>query len=309
MTRWGAVLAGAALALGGQLPAQAAGGTQPNPSGGLDRIDQRDRPLDKSYSWTQTGAGVRAYVVSPGVSVTHTDFGGRASVGADLVGGPSTSGCTTMGTGVAGLVAGNKYGVAKGANIVSVRAFACNQAPTAAQATAAIKWVTANAVKPAVGVLPYELPADTALDNALRASTQAGISWVVDAGGDASDLGGNACNFSPGRVSEAITVTRLDLTRFSGGKERLAFGAHRGTCVDLAAPDGTTAIGGGSDENPWGIANGGQVGPTAGAAAKILEQTPTATPALVQQELRDTATSGRLAADNVGTPNLILFSN
>ncbi|MFB6721103.1 S8 family serine peptidase [Kribbella sp. NPDC056345] len=294
----------AVVALAGQAPAYAAG-SQLNPSGALDRIDQRDRPLDKSYSWNSSGANVRVYVVSDGVSTTHTDFGGRATQGADLVGGTP---CTVIGTGVAGLVAGNKYGAAKQAQIVSVRTFRCNAQPTADRAIAGINWVTQNAVKPAVAVLPFAVAADPALDAAVAQSIQSGVTWVVSAGNNGTDFGADACNYSPARVPGAITATQLDLTNTGNPKEQLGAGQNRGKCVDLAAPSGTTAVGGGSDENPWGI-HGGHVGLTAGAAAKLLEQNPTASPATIQQQLNDNATTGRLGTDSLGTPNRILFTN
>ena len=37
--------------------------TQPNATWGLDRIDQRARPLSTTYSYTTTGAGVNAYII------------------------------------------------------------------------------------------------------------------------------------------------------------------------------------------------------------------------------------------------------
>ena len=56
--------------------------TQSPATWGLDRIDQRDLPLNNSYVYTQTGAGVTAYIIDTGLRVTHNEFGGRASIGA-----------------------------------------------------------------------------------------------------------------------------------------------------------------------------------------------------------------------------------
>ena len=94
--------------------------TQTNPPWGLDRIGQRDLPLNQTYSYTTTGAGVNAYIIDTGIRRTHTQFGGRAFVGFDAIGdGQNTNDCNGHGTHVAGTVGGSTYGVAK-----AVRLFA-----------------------------------------------------------------------------------------------------------------------------------------------------------------------------------------
>ena len=53
---------------------------------GLDRIDQRDLPLNNTYTYNQTGAGVNAYIIDTGMRATHQEFSGRVGNGADFVG-------------------------------------------------------------------------------------------------------------------------------------------------------------------------------------------------------------------------------
>ena len=126
-------------------------GTQTNPpSWGLDRIDQRNRPLNQSYTYPNTAPNVRAYIIDTGIRTTHQDFGGRATSGFDAVDGGAADDCNGHGTHVAGTVGGGAYGVAKGVRLVAVRVLNCAGEGTDAQVIGGIDWVTANAVKPAV---------------------------------------------------------------------------------------------------------------------------------------------------------------
>ena len=53
--------------------------TQTGATWGLDRIDQRDRPLDGNYTYESAAQGVHVYIIDTGVRPTHTEFGGRVS--------------------------------------------------------------------------------------------------------------------------------------------------------------------------------------------------------------------------------------
>ncbi|MET0645984.1 MAG: S8 family serine peptidase, partial [Pyrinomonadaceae bacterium] len=88
--------------------------TQTGATWGLDRIDQRARPLSGTYTYNWTGSGVRAYIIDTGIRTAHTQFGGRATVSFDAVGdGRNGQDCNGHGTHVAGTVGGSTYGVAK----------------------------------------------------------------------------------------------------------------------------------------------------------------------------------------------------
>jgi subtilisin family serine protease len=102
-------------------------GTQPNPpSWGLDRVDQRDLPVDRSYTYPEGASDVTAYVVDTGVRLGHRDFGGRAVSGYDFIDDDSdASDCQGHGTHVAGTVGGTAHGVAKDVRLVSVRVLNC----------------------------------------------------------------------------------------------------------------------------------------------------------------------------------------
>src|SRR4051812_41293308 len=118
--------------------------TQSNPpSWGLDRIGQRDLPLNQTYSYTATGAGVNAYIIDTGIRITHTTFGGRASVAFDAVAdGRNGIDCNGHGTHVSGTVGGSSFGVAKSVRLFAVRVLDCNGSGTNSGVIAGVDWVT-----------------------------------------------------------------------------------------------------------------------------------------------------------------------
>ena len=105
----------------------------PVPSWGLDRIDQRNLPLNNSYTYPNTASNVHAYIIDTGIRFTHNDFGGRASSGFDAIDGGSADDCHGHGTHVAGTVGGSSFGVAKGVQLVAVRVLNCSGCGTTAQ--------------------------------------------------------------------------------------------------------------------------------------------------------------------------------
>ena len=75
---------------------------------GLDRVDQRDLPLNNTYTYNQTGQGVHAYVIDTGVRASHQEFTGRMGNGYTAVSdGNGTNDCNGHGTHVAGTTGGS----------------------------------------------------------------------------------------------------------------------------------------------------------------------------------------------------------
>src|SRR5262245_14910117 len=72
--------------------------TQTGATLGLDRVDQRDLPLNSTYVYNQTGTGVTAYIIDTGIRKTHAEFGGRAVDGTDSVDGLPADDCHGHGT-------------------------------------------------------------------------------------------------------------------------------------------------------------------------------------------------------------------
>ncbi|MFG3299760.1 S8 family serine peptidase, partial [Micromonospora chersina] len=280
-------------------------GTQTNPpSWGLDRIDQRNLPLNSSYTYPNTAGNVRAYIIDTGVLFGHNDFGGRAVSGFDAVDGGSADDCNGHGTHVAGTVGGSSYGVAKGVQIVGVRVLNCQGSGTNAQVVSGIDWVTANAVKPAVANMSLGGSANSSIDTAVTNSINSGITYAVAAGnGDILGNRQNACNYSPARVASAITVGATQ------NNDAAASFSNYGTCVDILAPGvnitsawytGSTAtntISGTSMASPH----------VAGAAALVLSANPSWTPQQVRDSLVNDATPNVVTNVGTGTPNRLLY--
>lgn len=270
---------------------------------GLDRIDQRALPLDNRYTYGSAGAGVHAYVIDTGIRTTHTDFGGRATVGTDVVeDGRNGQDCDGHGTHVAGIIGGTRYGVAKSVSLVAVRTLDCEGNGSLEQVLAAVDWVTRHhAAGPAVANLSLELsgPSST-FDDAIRSSIDSGVTYTVAAGNDQ----GNACAFSPGRTPEAITVAASDST------DKLATFSNRGGCVDLVAPGvGVTSDYAGSNTDSDSLSGTSMAAPhAAGAAALYLGAHPGADAATVRSALVGTATTRVLRSVPVGTANLLLYT-
>ncbi|MGW0464033.1 S8 family peptidase [Streptomyces sp. NPDC003027] len=276
--------------------------TQPSPpSWGLDRIDQRALPLNQSYTYPDSaGQGVTAYIIDTGVRISHSDFGGRAADGYDAIDNDNVAqDGHGHGTHVAGTVAGSAHGVAKKAKIVGVRVLNNQGSGTTAQVVAGIDWVTRNAVKPAVANMSLGGGVDSALDTAVRNSIASGVTYAVAAGNDNS----NASNYSPARVSEAITVGSTTNT-----DARSSF-SNYGSVLDIFAPGSSIKSAWNTSDTATNTISGTSMATphVAGAAAVYLAGNPTATPAQVSTALTSAATSNVVTSPGTGSPNKLLY--
>lgn len=282
-------------------PVITASGNQPSPTWGLDRTDQRDLPLDNNYHYDFDGSGVTAYVVDTGVLNSHNDFGGRASSGYDFIDNDfDATDCNGHGTHVAGTIGGASYGVAKNVNIVGVRVLNCSGSGSNSGVIAGINWVKDNASGPSVANMSLGGGASQATDDAVNAAVAAGISFVVAAGNDNS----NACNYSPARAANAITVGST-----TSSDARSSF-SNYGTCLDIYAPGSSITSAWYTSNSATNTISGTSMAAphVAGVAAVYLNQTPNMTPAQVTSLLKTRATSGKVSDAKTGSPNSLLFS-
>ncbi|WP_433366865.1 S8 family serine peptidase [Actinoplanes sp. CA-142083] len=273
--------------------------TQRNPVWGLDRIDQRAVTATKTYTPTDDGSAVTAYVIDTGIRITHSEFGGRASYGPDFVDGDAiASDCNGHGTHVAGTIGGAHYGVAKKVRLVAVRVLDCEGAGTLSGVIAGVDWVTAHAARPAVANMSLGGARSTSLEAAVKRSIAKGVTYVVAAGNDNT----NAAGESPAAVSAAITVGATD------SKDRRASFSNYGSVLDLFAPGVGIRSSFASGDTAVATASGTSMASphVAGAAALVLDASPGWTPAQVRAFLVAKATTGKVK-DAKGSPNRLLF--
>ncbi|KAK8019371.1 hypothetical protein PG990_004509 [Apiospora arundinis] len=97
--------------------------TQKNAPWGLGAISST-APGSTDYIYdSEAGQGTWAYVIDTGIRLSHSEFAGRAAFGFNSLIGSSDKEMDTHGTHVAGTIAGSTVGVAKKANIVSVKIY------------------------------------------------------------------------------------------------------------------------------------------------------------------------------------------
>lgn len=275
--------------------------TQNNAPWGLDRVDQRNVPLNTAYNYVKTGAGVHVYVIDTGVRTTHSEFAGRATADYDSIyDGQNGQDCHGHGTHVAATIGGATYGVAKDVRIHGVRVLTCNGMGTVASAVEGIDWVTANHASPAIANMSMGSASSPLMDAAVQGSISSGVTYVVAAG----NANASACDTSPARLPSAITVGASDQSDVK------ALFSNFGPCVDLFAPGvGILSAWAWSDSASF-TANGTSMAAphVAGTVALYLQDNPTASPAQATNALLGDASNVTVNPVNDGSPNLMVFT-
>jgi len=273
--------------------------TQTNPPWGLDRIDQRNRPLSATYTYNWTGAGVHAYIIDTGIRTTHTQFGTRATNVFDAFGGNGAD-CNGHGTHVSGTVGGSTYGVAKSVLLHGVRVLNCSGSGTTSGVIAGVDWVRVNHLSPAVANMSLGGGASSAVDTAVNNLSISGVAIAVAAG----NSNANACNSSPARAANAITTGSTTTT-----DARSSF-SNFGTCLDIFAPGSSILSAWYTSNTATATLSGTSMASphVAGVAALYKQVNPSASSTTVRNAIVNNATTGVVTNPGSGSPNRLLYS-
>lgn len=290
---------------------------QINPPWGLDRIDQRSRPLNQTYNYIRMGTGVTVYVVDSGVRVSHQDFyslfGTRGLTRASNAFNALSDRDVDLrghGTHVAGIIGGLTRGVAKDVWIKSVRV--CHQTACPLPAVlSGLNYIASNMSGPTVvnfSLAQFESPAISA---AIVELTKNGAFFVSAAG----NSGANICNAPAGSIVHAQGNHVVAATT---GIDGLLRASNFGPCIFMSAPgDVINSTGVNSDTAYRNETGTSMAAPhVAGAAALILQEFPTYTSQQVANLLLARATtnlpsfwtgSGGMDTGHL-TPNRLLYT-
>jgi subtilisin family serine protease len=273
---------------------------QANATWGLDRIDQRDLPLNSQYRYVSDGEGIDVYIFDTGIRYSHVEFGGRAKLGRSYYS-DDGSDLNGHGTHVAGTVGGTVYGVAKKTTLISMKVLGDNGSGSFSNIINGLDWVRANKTGPSVINMSLGgSGTSSTLNTAVRNLLNAGVPVIVAAGNSNTDASG----FTPANAPEAFAVGSTTST-----DARSSF-SNFGTTVRLFAPGSSIRSAYyRSDTDLASLSGTSMASPhAAGVAALYMSANTSASGQQVYDYLVNGATPNKVSSAGSGSPNLLLYS-
>ncbi|XP_030134573.4 proprotein convertase subtilisin/kexin type 9 isoform X1 [Taeniopygia guttata] len=251
------------------------------------------QPSSGTYRPPNKGDLAEIYLLDTSVQSTHREIEGRVTVtGFESI--PEEDGtrfhrqasqCDSHGTHVSGVLSGRDAGVARAANIRSLRVLNCQGKGTVSGTLMALEFIRrrleAQPYAPRVLLLPLAGAQSPTLNSGCRRLARLGAAVVAAAGNYKDD----ACLYSPASEPEVITVGATDSEDQPASIGTL--GTNFGRCVDLFAP-GDDIVGASSDCSTCFTARSGTsqaAAHVAGIAAVLLSAEPQLSPAQLGQRL------------------------
>ncbi|KAI2782573.1 alkaline proteinase [Daldinia loculata] len=277
--------------------------TQTGSTWGLGTVSHRTSGSTSYIYDSSAGQGTFAYIIDTGILATHQQFGGRASLAYNAVGG-SDADAVGHGTHVAGTIGGSTYGVAKQTTILSVKVFQGTSSSTSIILDGyswAVNDITSKG-RESKSAISLSLGGgfSSAFNSAVNSAYSSGVLSVVAAGNSATDAGST----SPASAANAITVGAID------SSWRIASYSNYGSVVDVFAP-GTDVlsswIGGDSATN---IISGTSMATphVTGLSLYLIALEGLTTPAAVTSRIKALYTSGKLTGIPSGTVNAVIYN-
>ncbi|XP_051868986.1 proprotein convertase subtilisin/kexin type 9 [Pristis pectinata] len=247
----------------------------------------------EQYTPPNNGDLAEVYLLDTSVQTNHREIEGKIFV-TEFESVPEEDGtrfyrqankCDSHGTHTAGLVSGRDSGVAKGANVRTVRILNCQGRGTVSGALAGLEFIRKTLMvqpyQPLIVLLPFVGGFSQTLNSACRQLAWTGVALIAAAGNYKDD----ACLYSPASEPEVITVgaTNYDNQPTTTG----TLGTNFGRCVDLFAP-GDDIVSASSDCLTCFTSKSGTsqaAAHVAGIAAMIMNADPNITVSELRQRL------------------------